>query len=52
MTEKRTVAVTEAAVVNRKARTANRVVTQLPQRLQMAKMPTRISMMVMAKAIT
>lgn len=48
--EKRTVEVTEAAVVKRKASRAKRVVTQLPQRLQMAKKPSTISTMVTMKA--
>lgn len=49
--EKRTVEVTDAAVVKRKARRAKRVVTQLPQRLQMAKKPTTISAMVTMNAM-
>lgn len=44
------VAVTEAAVVKRRARREKRVVTQLPQRLQTAKKPSRISRQVVTKA--
>jgi hypothetical protein len=50
MTRNIAVDVAEAAAVKRKARPAKTVVTQLPQRLQIEKMPTAISRMVVAKA--
>lgn len=51
MTANRAVEVAEAAAVKRKATMATRVVTQLPQRLQMAKTPTTSSTTVAMKAI-
>jgi hypothetical protein len=50
-TEKMTVAVTVPAMVNRQATADTREVTQLPQRLQMERMPRRSSTAVTVMAM-